>query len=129
VLGNEAVDPVVSGESAYRMLIPVEDLRAIDHSFLVDGQLPPVINFVKDAEHKMVAFPIRGQTVLNVVAFVRELMRSDFYPFYMRFDSGRCAADESLNQPITKTWTTRSSVGALLKSHETFSPFWKNMLA
>jgi hypothetical protein len=129
VLGSEAVDPVVSGESAYRMLIPAEDLRAIDHPFLVDGQLPPVMSFVKDAEHKLLVYPIRGRTVLNVVAFVRESMRPDFHPFYMRFDSGRCAADASLNQPITKTWTTRSSVGALLKSHENFSPFWKTMLA
>jgi 2-polyprenyl-6-methoxyphenol hydroxylase-like FAD-dependent oxidoreductase len=70
VLG-EHVDPPASGESAYRLLIRVEDLQAVNHPMLIDGRLPPIMNMVTAKDRKILAYPIRDRTILNVVAYVR----------------------------------------------------------
>jgi salicylate hydroxylase len=42
VLGADAPVAEPTGESAYRWLIPLEDLRAMDSEMLQDDALPPI---------------------------------------------------------------------------------------
>jgi salicylate hydroxylase len=124
---DERVDPVASGASAYRMLIRAEDLQAIDHPMLVDGRLPPIMSMVGDVDHKLVAYPIRGGTLLNIVAYIRESRGCPASSSHHLLTLP--PADSSVHQPITEKWTMKSSVEDLLKSYEPFSLFWKNLLA
>jgi salicylate hydroxylase len=127
VLGKE-VTPEPSGESAYRMLIQVEDLQAVNHLVLEDGNLPATMHVVFAPKRQIVAYPIREGRFLNVVAFVREctisadsdFRRSSCVPF---------TADAELHEDVDDKWTRKGSVTSLVKAYNHFSPYWKGLLS
>jgi salicylate hydroxylase len=71
ILGDD-VRSEPSGESAYRFLVRREDLQAINHPMLVNGCIPGSLTMVNGPGRKLVAYPVRGGTVLNVAAYIRE---------------------------------------------------------
>lgn len=38
-------------------------------------------------------------------------------------------ADDELHEPVSEKWTSKGSIEAMVKSHEDFSPFWKDILS
>ena len=73
VPGHKGAEP--TGESAYRFMLTVEDLRSINHPLLVDGQIPHQVQLVVGPKRKIIAYPCRGGSVINCVAYVRECQR------------------------------------------------------
>jgi hypothetical protein len=52
-------------------LIHAKDLP-VDHSILVDGKIAKTMHILQGHERKIVAYPIRGGDLVNIVALVRE---------------------------------------------------------
>jgi hypothetical protein len=125
---EEKVEAEPSGESAYRFLIRHEDLQAVDHPILVNGYIPSNLNMVKGQARKLLAYPIRGGKLLNVVAYIRA-WGSSLRPSSLTRTCAPSIADSSLTESISDKWTSKSSVESLLQAHEHFSPLWKSMLA
>jgi salicylate hydroxylase len=71
----DCAPPKPSGESAYRLLVDVKDLPH-NSPLLVDGKLPRIAHMAKGGQRKIVAYPIRDCTLLNLLAFVRECLDS-----------------------------------------------------
>jgi salicylate hydroxylase len=78
----ESDSPKPSGESGYRMLINAKDLPA-DHPLVVDGKVANNLHIVKGPNRKIVAYPIRGCELLNLVAYVREYCGLYIHPTTM----------------------------------------------
>jgi salicylate hydroxylase len=70
VPGHKGAQP--TGESAYRCMLTVDDLRSIDHPLLDNGQIPQQVQLVVGPQRKIIAYPCRGVSVINCVAYVRE---------------------------------------------------------
>jgi salicylate hydroxylase len=70
ILGENGV-PQTTGESAYRTLLRLEDLQAVDCGLLEDGVIGPTIHVVKGPRRKIVAYPCRGEKMLNIAAMIR----------------------------------------------------------
>jgi hypothetical protein len=67
--------PVPTGESAYRLLVNVEDLkaRAPKHSWIGrDGLLKPDMFFVHTGDRRAIAYPCKGRKALNFGAYIGE---------------------------------------------------------
>jgi hypothetical protein len=69
ILG-EHIEPQPSGEAAYRMLLRLEDLQELHPAMLENGAISRTMHMVKGPQKKIIAYPIRGNTLLNVAAFV-----------------------------------------------------------
>lgn len=54
------------------MLIRAEDLQAANHPVLVNGALSPTLHQVYGPKRKLIMYPIRGGSLLNIAAFVRK---------------------------------------------------------
>jgi hypothetical protein len=52
------------------MLLRLEDLQALHPGMLEHGALTRTLHMVKGLQKKIVMYPIRGETLLNVLAFV-----------------------------------------------------------
>jgi salicylate hydroxylase len=66
---------VPAGESLYRLLVSIEDLKAQapQHPLISpDGLLKPGISVVRTDDRKIVAYPCSGRKALNFAAFIRE---------------------------------------------------------
>jgi 2-polyprenyl-6-methoxyphenol hydroxylase-like FAD-dependent oxidoreductase len=68
----DAPAPRACGDAAYRFLIQLEDLKAINHPLLKDDLIPPTLHMVVGPKRKMIAYPCRNGTALNCVAYLRE---------------------------------------------------------
>jgi hypothetical protein len=124
---DEDVTPEPSGESAYRMLIRLEDLQAINHPLLENGQIPPTLHQVRGPQRKLIAYPIRGGSVLNFIAFVRKYIN---YITVLHDIDFVLIADSELHEPVSgEKWTSKGSIASMVKSHEHFAPFWKDILS
>jgi 2-polyprenyl-6-methoxyphenol hydroxylase-like FAD-dependent oxidoreductase len=70
VLPTLNIEPRPTGESAYRLLIPLKAIS--EHHDLVNaGFLQPRLNNYRSPTRVIVTYPCHSNTFLNVVAFVR----------------------------------------------------------
>jgi hypothetical protein len=78
-----AAEPKPVGESVYRLLLQKEDLLASHHPLVASGDIPDGCIVVKGPERKLVAYPIRGGTLLNVICYVRTSIPLHPFPPWM----------------------------------------------
>jgi hypothetical protein len=70
VTGGEQT-PQPAGEIAYRLLMPVEDLVARQHPLVKNGVLQSSLLGIMGPDTKILAYPIRGGTLMNLIVYVR----------------------------------------------------------
>jgi salicylate hydroxylase len=107
VTGSSA-PPSPSGESAYRAYVPVEALRELGHPFIAGGALAPHTSGIMGGTRRIIAYPVRGGTLLNLVCYVPDLQ---------------------LTEATSERWTAQGDTAALLDAFASFAQPWRDMLA
>jgi 2-polyprenyl-6-methoxyphenol hydroxylase-like FAD-dependent oxidoreductase len=117
VLGADAPVAEPTGESAYLWLMLLEDMRAMDSEMLQDDALPPTACIVREPMCKLVVYPIRGGTVLNFLACIREYTSADG----LRTSADEAQVDAELHETTSEKWTYKGSPEAMVKSYEHYA--------
>jgi hypothetical protein len=66
---------------------------------------------------KLVVYPIRGGTVLNFFAYIREYTSADG----LRTNADEAQADAELHETTSEKWTYKGSPEAMVKSYEHYA--------
>jgi salicylate hydroxylase len=107
VTGSSA-PPTPCGESAYRASVPLEALRNLGHPLVADGALAPHMSGIMGGTRRIIAYPVRGGTLLNLVCYV---------------------PDVQLSEATSERWTAPGDTDALLDAFAPFAKPWRDMLA
>jgi salicylate hydroxylase len=107
VTGSSA-PPTPCGESAYRASVPLEALRDLGHPLVADGALAPHMSGIMGGTRRIIAYPVRGGTLLNLVCYV---------------------PDVQLSEATSERWTAPGDTAALLDAFAPFAKPWRDMLA
>jgi salicylate hydroxylase len=78
VLPDSSIKPGPSGQSAYRMLVPISSIQAVPELAALGLNVPHLNNISSETRH-IVAFPCRNDEYMNFVCYLRECILLEFY--------------------------------------------------
>ncbi|SGY47476.1 BQ5605_C001g00535 [Microbotryum silenes-dioicae] len=90
-----------SGHSAYRCLIPRESVEKVPAMASLLSLNPPTLTTFVASDRRVVAYPCRGGSLLNIVAIV---------------------PDEKLNEDSVESWNAEGSIDEMIEAFKDFQP-------
>ncbi|WWC64322.1 uncharacterized protein I303_106932 [Kwoniella dejecticola CBS 10117] len=96
-----------SGHSAYRALVPAHKVESVSKLAAI-GLLDNRITVVNGGDRRIIAYPTRDKTLLNLVCPL---------------------PDSELAEISEEKWSARGNPLALVKSYSTFDPMWQDLLS